>query len=171
MSNIEAASSSAMSQDREADAPSAGKCAPNTSPDSTHEEVRTILYNMEQDPSLMGISSLGRDGVLRSWTADRDVVDAVPLRPALIKAYLDLLPYDKESEAMFRGVDGRNVPREQWFDPPQDVRPLPLPEEHRERDEEVLERNRKLYREKREQLATGTLQSCPLRVLSSNNVD
>lgn len=171
MSHTGATPSSATSQDRIADAPNTGKCAPSTSPSSTHVEIQTILYSMEQDPSLMGISGLGKDGVLRSWTADRDVVDAVPLRPVLIKAYLDLLPYDEESEAMFRGVDGRTVPREQWFDPPQDIRPLPLAEEHRERDEEVLERNRKLYREKREQLAAGTLRICPPQVLSNNKMD
>ncbi|KAM0203255.1 hypothetical protein ACHAQI_010509 [Fusarium lateritium] len=72
---------------------------------------------MKRDPTLMGISQLGLDGISRSLTADREVVDAVPLSPALIKAILDRIPYNEECEKLFRGVDGNKTPREQWYKP------------------------------------------------------
>ena len=53
------------------------------------QEVIDILYAMKQDPEFQSMCLLGKDGVLRSWDADSNVVDAVPLRPALIKAFFE----------------------------------------------------------------------------------
>ena len=62
-------------------APSCNSQIPDT---EDQRELSKILKDMLHDPSLMGCFSLGKDGVFRSLTADRDVVDAVPLRPGLI---------------------------------------------------------------------------------------
>ncbi|GIK02016.1 hypothetical protein Aspvir_006059 [Aspergillus viridinutans] len=90
---------------------------------------------MRQALDPMGITSLGADGVLRYLTADRDVIDAIGLRPGLIKAFLDRMPvpFSQEAEDIFRGVDGTLVPREQWFNPDKSLLPPPLPEEEREK--------------------------------------
>ncbi|UPL03046.1 hypothetical protein LCI18_013980 [Fusarium solani-melongenae] len=96
------------------------------------QEMSDILYNMErQDPDLLGIADLGRDGVFRFLDADRNIHYAIALRPALIKALLDRSPYDEEEEKSWRGVDGTKVPQEQWYNPPPGVLPPPLSEEHR----------------------------------------
>jgi hypothetical protein len=55
-----------------------------TNDDPVQREVRTILRGLKHDLSLMGVLSLGKDGVLRSLTADRDVVDAIGLNPEQI---------------------------------------------------------------------------------------
>lgn len=54
-----------------------------------------------------------RDGIMRSLTADRDVVNAVPLSSRHIKAFLDRMPFVQKMEDEYRGVDGTLVPREQ----------------------------------------------------------
>ncbi|KAI9743937.1 MAG: hypothetical protein M1818_002671 [Claussenomyces sp. TS43310] len=63
--------------------------------------------------TLNGAFRLGKDGILRSLAADGEVVDAVALRPALIKALLDRMPYDAQNEIDSRGVDGTKVQRGQ----------------------------------------------------------
>ncbi|KAF7114448.1 hypothetical protein CNMCM5793_008752 [Aspergillus hiratsukae] len=93
---------------------------------------------MRQAPDPMGISSLGSDGVLRYLTADRDVIDAIVLRPGLIKALLDRTPFSQETEDTFRRVDGTLVPREQWFNPDTGLLPSLLLEEEREKVRERM---------------------------------
>ena len=92
---------------------------------------------------------MAKTGVLRSWDADSNVVDAVPLRPALIKAFFETLPPEHDNGAYSRGVDGRTVPEEEWFNPPKHLIAEPTPEEHRERDPEKLKALRKAYIEHR----------------------
>jgi hypothetical protein len=58
------------------------KIVPNEDP--IQQEVTSILRGLKHDLSLMGVLSLGKDGVLRSLTADRDIVDAVGLNPKQI---------------------------------------------------------------------------------------
>ena len=96
------------------------------SPDQ--QELSRILNSFSLDP--MGGTSLGKDGILRSLTADRVVIDTMALPPRLIKAHLDRLPYSKGMEDKFRGVDGTQTPRAQWFDPHKSLLPKPLSEEH-----------------------------------------
>lgn len=109
-----------------------------------------MMRKMEHAPDLQGISSLGEDGVMRSWDADRNVVDAVPLTPELIKAYFEIgPPQGQEAANALTGVDGRDVPKDLWFNPPKHLIPPPLAEEHRERDPEKLEEYRRMYYERR----------------------
>ncbi|KAK7894041.1 hypothetical protein LTR67_006742 [Exophiala xenobiotica] len=106
------------------------------------QELGRIVKAFRIDP--MGGISLGKDGVLRSLTADRDVVDAMGLPPRLIKAYLDQSHYVKELEDEFRGVDGTKVPREQWFRSDRRLLPQPLSKEHKEEARRMMEENASL---------------------------
>ncbi|PTD08407.1 hypothetical protein FCULG_00005382 [Fusarium culmorum] len=65
----------------------------------------TILHAARQDPTIKGISALGSDGIYRWFTADRGVVNAVPLIIALIEALLYRFPFGEESEKKFHGVN------------------------------------------------------------------
>ena len=122
------------------------------------KQLSNLLQPLQHDPTLNGILHLGKDGVLRSLTAARDVVDAVALPPALIKALLDRMPYNAQNEIDYRGVDGTTVPQELWFHPKdKGLLPPPYnpPEERRNLSEEQLERNRKWLEERRERKREG----------------
>ncbi|RGP72621.1 hypothetical protein FLONG3_6629 [Fusarium longipes] len=107
------------------------------------QELSDILYEMERyDLDLLGISDLGPDGIFRFLDADRNVHYAIPLRPGLIKALLDRLPYDMEEEKFWRGVDGTKVPKEQWYNPPPDILPPPLSEELRKEGRELNKKHK-----------------------------
>ncbi|KAI8652832.1 hypothetical protein NCS57_01348800 [Fusarium keratoplasticum] len=133
-------------------------------------EVSEIMLKMKDDPTLMGIRMLGKDGIFRSLDADRNVVDAVACTPPIIKALLDRMPYDAEAEKSFRGVDGTKTPKEQWYDPLPGILPPPLEEEHRERSEEVLEGYRKQYYERRKKIDNGTATQCAVCLMSDNDL-
>ncbi|KAG7405083.1 hypothetical protein Forpe1208_v015135 [Fusarium oxysporum f. sp. rapae] len=110
---------------------------------SKHQaELSDIWGKLEHHPSFNGVFSLGKDGILRSLGPDRDVHDAVPLSPHLIKALLDRLPFRPENEIDFRGVDGRNTPKEQWYHPDKCLLPPPLVQ---------TEEQRKLVESKRDE--------------------
>ncbi|KAL3593241.1 hypothetical protein FPOAC2_07536 [Fusarium poae] len=105
------------------------------------QEMSDILHKTESfNLDLLGIADLGRDGVFRFLDADRNIHYAIALRPALIKALLDRLPYDEEEEKFWRGVDGTKVPKEQWYNPPPGILPPPLSEEHRKEGREINEK-------------------------------
>ncbi|KAH7234828.1 uncharacterized protein BKA55DRAFT_138879 [Fusarium redolens] len=123
--------------------------------DPAQKELEHILATMKHDPTGMGISHLGRDGIYRSLTADRDVVDAVPFPPPLIKAILDHFPYSEEAVKVFRGVDGTKTPKEQWYEPLTGIMPPPLEEEHREKAKEEQDEYRKWYEERRKKVEAG----------------
>ncbi|OCL10786.1 hypothetical protein AOQ84DRAFT_256386, partial [Glonium stellatum] len=57
------------------------------------QELRNAIRNLRHDPTLTGCFSLGKYGVMRSLTADREVIDAVTLSPRLPKAQLDPVRY------------------------------------------------------------------------------
>lgn len=135
-----------------------------------HEEVRNVLYHMEQDPT-GGMTVLGSDGVVRSFTDDSQVVDAVGLPPRLIKAFLDLQEWSAENEQVFRGVDGTNVSREQMFNPAEKDRALPVPEEYRIRGEEEKRKAREIYEARRAKILAGTDVRCPLEILSDHRIE
>lgn len=113
------------------------------------QELSRILKNLRHDPTLLGILSLGKDGVMRSLTADRDVVDAVALRPGLILAMLNRMPWSQSAEDDFRGVDGTVVPREHWFNPDKDLLPPPLSEENKEEARKMIEEHDLINKEKK----------------------
>ncbi|KAF5974914.1 hypothetical protein FCOIX_7953 [Fusarium coicis] len=123
------------------------------SPDQ--KEISDILRNMNRDPDLLGLADLGKDGVFRFLDADRNIHYAAPLRPTLIKALIDRLPYDPEVEAFWRGVDGTKVPEEQWYNPPEGILPPPLTEEERREEREIMEKNRDRIDKVREDLKKG----------------
>ncbi|PHH74644.1 hypothetical protein CDD80_2949 [Ophiocordyceps camponoti-rufipedis] len=128
--------------------------APDSNQDiSQHQrQLSQILKDIKHDVTLLGVLSLGKDGILRSLTADRQVVDAVALSPPLIKAMLDRMPFNPQNEIDYRGVDGTNVPREQWFHPDKDLLPAPLvvSDERRREAEAKIEENKKWLKEKAE---------------------
>ncbi|KAF5026745.1 hypothetical protein F66182_1164 [Fusarium sp. NRRL 66182] len=139
--------------------------------DPAQKELSAILLTMDTDPTLLGITILGKDGVLRAFTADREVVYAVPLTPPLIKALLDRLPYDKEAERELRGVDGTTAPKEQWYKPLLADIPEPLPEEHRQISPQVLERLREKWFERKRSIEEGTyVRQCPVCLMSDNDL-
>jgi len=85
----------------------------------------------------MGILSLSNDGVMRSFTADRHVVDAVGLSPAQIAAYLDRMPSAfRQDNTLLKQADGTKVPREQWFSPDKALLPEPMSQEVRKETEQ-----------------------------------
>jgi len=102
------------------------------------QELTKILTSLKLDP--WGIVSLGTDGVLRSLTADRDVVDAAGLSPRLFKAFMDRMPPGAKPDSVDE-ADGTKVPREQWFHPDKSLLPPPMTDEQKERtrkrDEEM----------------------------------
>jgi hypothetical protein len=130
--------------------------------DKNHEELNELLKSLPHDDQ--GILQVGSDGVVRTLTADRDVLGAVALPPRLLKAMLDIFHYSKETEDKFRGVDGTLVPREQWFHPDKNLLPPPLTAEKKEEDrkfredhKEVLERRKKeMETEERKVVITHT---------------
>ncbi|PQE29747.1 hypothetical protein CJF32_00000400 [Rutstroemia sp. NJR-2017a WRK4] len=111
-----------------------------------------MLRDIKHDPILNGILALGKDGILRSLTADREVVDAVALRPELLKAFLDRFPHNPQSEIDYRGVDGTKIPQEQWLYPDRSLLPPPYtpPEERRNLSLEKLEENREWLEKRKE---------------------
>jgi hypothetical protein len=106
----------------------------NTCPiiDRTHpdqQEVTAILSAFNKDPKHLSIISLGRDGVLRNLTADRDVLDAVRLSPRLVKAFLDRVPPAYRAlTPEIEDVDGSGVSEEQLWHPDKGLLPPPMEE-------------------------------------------
>jgi hypothetical protein len=127
----------------------AGEGAPSAPPlNADQQELSKILKTLRHDPTFMGCFSLGTDGVLRSLTADRDVVDAIALSPRFIKAIWDRMPFDQKTEDEYRGVDGTTVPREQWFRPDKSLLPPPMSEKRKEETRKKIEENRKVFGER-----------------------
>ncbi|UPL00196.1 hypothetical protein LCI18_011130 [Fusarium solani-melongenae] len=129
-------------------------------------ELGELLKNIKHDLTFHGVVSLGTDGIFRSLTADREVVDAVPFSPRQIKALLDRMPFNPENEAKFRGVDGRGVPQEQWFHPDKSLLPPPLAltDEQRRFGEANKENNRKMLEER------ANRPRCPLQIMSDHDL-
>jgi len=85
------------------------KSSSASDPKPEYYEVPTMVPNRKLKLKRSGICYLGSDGVFRSFDSNRDVVDAIALSPQQIKKILDQMPWDKETEEKFRGVDGRVV--------------------------------------------------------------
>jgi hypothetical protein len=90
--------------------------------------VWAITKTLKREPTGSDFHSLGADGVLRVYYSIYhpkafEVIDAARLSTAQIKQYLDRHPFDQAKEDKFRGVDGRAVPDEDLFNPPEGIRP------------------------------------------------
>ena len=134
------------------------------------KEVSDILRRMECDPYLMAYTHLGNDGVIRNIDADNNIIYAEPLRPALIKGFLDRLPYDEEAEKSLRGVDGTKVPKEHWYNPPDGVIPPPTPEEIRKESLKFLEKNKEKMDKIRQDLKDDVYEERRVVLLSDHNI-
>ncbi|CCT61519.1 uncharacterized protein FFB20_13065 [Fusarium fujikuroi] len=88
--------------------------------------LRDIQRSMKRDPEGHGISALGYDGVLRTFDAERNVLDAIGLNPAQVREYYEGLPMPER----FLTADGRNVSVMDMFDPnPEDIPRKPTDED------------------------------------------
>jgi hypothetical protein len=98
------------------------------------KSLSDIRRSMKRDPDRQGISGLGLDGVLRTFDAERNVLDAVGLNPAQIREHYDGLPLPER----LRTADGRNVSRWDMFHPDAENVPKRFTEEEKTR---ILARN------------------------------
>nr|OQO22122.1 hypothetical protein B0A51_10786 [Rachicladosporium sp. CCFEE 5018] len=132
------------------------------------EELSRIFKQLPEGEH--GLLALGSDGVFRSLTGNRDVVGAVGLRPALIKALLDRRPFSKEAEDKYRGVDGTKVPVEQWWKPERSMLPPALTEAELEEEEDFAALHSDKIKEVEEKRAAGRLEPCGPLIRSDHNL-
>ncbi|KAH7043774.1 hypothetical protein B0J12DRAFT_671778 [Macrophomina phaseolina] len=85
-----------------------------------------LLFSLKADDH--GVVHLGNDGVLRSFDASGNVIDYRQLSPDQIRDSIDM--YDdidkgkrEHLENIYRGVDGRQVPREKVLNPDENAVP------------------------------------------------
>ncbi|KAK6446268.1 hypothetical protein ACSS6W_005793 [Trichoderma asperelloides] len=98
-----------------------------------------FFRDMQRDPN-GGFTHLGRDGVLRTLSAEYQVIDARALNPEQIKQALDFLP--TFTDKGFDDVDGTKVPEEQWYNPADGILPQkPTDEEREARQKAIKEAN------------------------------
>ena len=130
-----------------------GTCGDFDRQDPDQQELSQLLGDLKHDPTLLGIIALGKDGVLRSLTADRDVVDAIGLTPGLITAFMARLPPHARED--FEGVDGSTTTREQRYNPDKSQLPKPLSEEKRAEALRTIEENKELFDKHRQRSKLG----------------
>lgn len=96
------------------------------------QEVTAILAKFNKDP--LSIISLGKDGVLRTLSADRAVLDAVGLSPRLVKAFLDRVPPEYRAlTPELENVDGSKATEEELWHPDASLLPRPMSDEQKKR--------------------------------------
>ncbi|KAI1273117.1 hypothetical protein F5Y07DRAFT_273834 [Xylaria sp. FL0933] len=109
--------------------------------DPDQQELSAILDSFKMDN--LGVISLGKDGILRSLTADRDVVSAAPLSPSLIAALHARMPKEYVDKwctaAQWDGVDGFKTPESAWYNPDKSLLPEPLSESKKKETIEKME--------------------------------
>ncbi|KAI9170565.1 hypothetical protein HJFPF1_00033 [Paramyrothecium foliicola] len=137
-----------MEQNQEQEVPSRCAAPEWNREDPDQSEISAILKGLKQDLSLMGVLSLGKDGVLRSLTADRHVIDAIGLKPRQISALLARVPGAFGDADQYAGVDGQATPKDQWHSPDKGLLPPPLSEEDRRRTNELLRSNPELFQKR-----------------------
>jgi hypothetical protein len=104
------------------------------------QEVTAILAKFNKDP--LSIISLGKDGVLRTLSADRAVLDAVGLSPRLVKAFLDRVPPEYRAlTPELENVDGSNATEEELWHPDASFLPRPMSEEQKKKALVQLEKS------------------------------
>ncbi|KAK3345120.1 hypothetical protein B0H65DRAFT_508888 [Neurospora tetraspora] len=123
--------------DKPANPPTTPQAATDRQPVGDDKSLSDIRRSMKRDPDGQGISGLGYDGVLRTFDAERNVLDAVGLNPAQIREYYDGLPLPER----LRTADGRNVSRWDMFHPDAENVPKKFTEEEKAR---ILARNEEM---------------------------
>ena len=84
----------------------------------------SVIRELQTEPNGRCFRCLGADGVVRVWHFDNwEVIDAVGLSPTQINEWLERRPFDQATEDKFRGIDGRDVSKENMFHPPQELVP------------------------------------------------
>ncbi|KAI0444154.1 hypothetical protein F4803DRAFT_512210 [Xylaria telfairii] len=119
--------------------PAQNSCGAWSREDPDQQELSAIEATFKKD--LYGVISLGKDGILRSLTAERDVIGAAPLRPSLIAAFHARMPkeyVDKYLTAEWDGADGFKTPESAWYNPDKSILPPPLSELKKKREIEKL---------------------------------
>ncbi|KAF3032616.1 hypothetical protein E8E11_000433 [Didymella keratinophila] len=114
--------------------------------DPYQQEVSRILKDFKID--LMGVISIGADGVLRSLTADRTVIDAQGLTPDQIRAFELRVP--PSHRMISNGVDGSKAERSTWYKPAEGILPAPMPRERLEESINMSEEQKDFLRQKME---------------------
>lgn len=123
--------------DKPANPPTTPQAATDRQPVGDDKSLSDIRRSMKRDPDGRGISGLGYDGVLRTFDAERNVLDAVGLNPAQIREYYDGLPLPER----LRTADGRNVSRRDMFHPDAENVPKKFTKEEKAR---ILARNEEM---------------------------
>jgi hypothetical protein len=96
------------------------------------QEITAILAKFNKDP--LSIISLGKDGVLRTLSADRAVLDAVGLSPRLVKAFLDRVPPDYRAlTPELENADGSKASYEELWHPDASLLPRPMGKEQKKK--------------------------------------
>jgi hypothetical protein len=96
------------------------------------QEITAILAKFNKDP--LSVISLGKDGVLRTLSADRAVLDAVGLSPRLVKAFLDRVPPDYRAlTPELEDADGSEASYEELWHPDASLLPRPMGEEQKKK--------------------------------------
>jgi hypothetical protein len=103
------------------------QAATNQQSASKNMSLRDIRTSMKRDPDGHGISSLGYDGVLRTFDAERNVLDAVGLNPTQIREYYEGRPIPER----FLTSDGSKMSQEQMFSPNAEDIPKKLTDEEK----------------------------------------
>jgi hypothetical protein len=110
------------------------------------EELKKILKEIKKDD--LGGMQLGIDGVMRSFDAERNIVDAVGLSPRQIELWFEGMPAAARlrfKQEEYKGVDGSNVLREKMFQC-NDL-PAPMSKALQEKMKEIAERNKAVEQE------------------------
>lgn len=137
--------------------------------DLIQKEVSQIMKSFQYD--IMGVISLGKDGIMRSLTCDRKVLSAqafsnklrvalmasaanISTAPEQVGAFLSRFegtPLEEWNKILER-ADGTKTPKEKWFQPDDDILPPPLSQERwnevKNGSEESKEKSRQLLRER-----------------------
>jgi hypothetical protein len=96
------------------------------------QEITAILAKFNKDP--LSIISLGKDGVLRTLSADRAVLDAVGLSPRLVKEFLDRVPPEYRAlTPELENVDGSKATEEELWYPDACLLPRPMGAEQKKK--------------------------------------
>lgn len=136
---------------------------PNNHPD--RKEINSIVSKLHTVP--LSYLVLGRDGVLRSFSLENEVIDAVGLPPRLIKAFMDRFPYNEELEARFHNSDGTSVPQEQWWAPNPSILRQPFTTEQKDKARKELGENKDIIEKMKQKRKNGEIQGCGV-VIQSN---
>lgn len=114
--------------------------------DPDQQALTAVISKLKQDITLMGIIALGKDGVLRTLDADRNVLDAVGLSPNLIEAYVLRATGNTEMmSGVYKGVDGSQASKETWYHPEDGILPPPMSAEDKEESRRLMAEDPERY--------------------------